>query len=377
MGGSTVEEVLKNAAMTANKQVEWLYPHYPVLVAFGSPHSCDMEQPVMTNQLLNSVKKMALISNFLANVTVHALQQGAAQDVAHLPKSKDGEGFSNNKVRQSLNHSSVTHQTGLTKDYAGHPTPEYFNDRVDRVYVHPWAPKFGKTSRQEVARGFVSDEEIRKWQLLHEPTRDDHGSQLGRERAQRNIRRARFADHLATAEPEQTGSDTLLEDKVTSSTASVASTPTSTVVLEQTEQPLKDGSSGLSASAGSHHMMNDDDQTDIANIDPQLLDTGLNSVRTIDSLVAQLLPEKVSIESAKELDNQEKLECEAFFHEQDTNQDLGIYQIVDTNGHPLPMSACDFIATYAKINIVNNSRFVRAWQQLDDSKVVATNNIAD
>lgn len=372
--GSTVEEVLENAAMAANKQVEWLYPHYPVLAASGSNHSCDVERPAAAAQLLASVKKMALVSNFLSFVTVEALRRGAAQDLAHLPPPKDGAGFTENKVRQSFNHSSAAQHAGITENYAGGPTREYFNDRVNRAYVHPGAPKFGKTSAHEVARGFVSDEEIRKWQLLHEPEREDRGGKTARARARRNIRRARLASYLATAAPEQTGSDIPREDS-TAFTAPVALTPRTTAVPRPEVQPLDDCPSTLPPSAGNKHMLNDEDPTGIANIDPQLLEPGLNSVhvkgKKLDSLLAQLLPENVPIESAEESDDQEGLEREAFFNEQDTNKDLGINQIVDTNEDQPPMSACEFVATYAKINIVSHSAFARAWLRRD------TNSIAD
>lgn len=82
--------------------------------------------------------------------------------MAHLPKEKDGAGFSTNSVRQSLNHTNSSRQSGVTNAYAGHPTREFYNDRVDREYENMFGPKFAdKTaSANDFVNGPVTKAEI-------------------------------------------------------------------------------------------------------------------------------------------------------------------------------------------------------------------------
>lgn len=69
--GEIVEQVLQFVADAANAKVAWLYPDRPVLPAKFNQIPC----------------------NVLTPMTCHALRRGAAQDIAHLPSTKDGAGL--------------------------------------------------------------------------------------------------------------------------------------------------------------------------------------------------------------------------------------------------------------------------------------------
>ncbi|KAK9316758.1 hypothetical protein V1524DRAFT_425467 [Lipomyces starkeyi] len=85
--GSNIQEVLEHAANTADGRVVWTFPDRPILCAFTRTgvKMCDLDEPARTQQLLESVKQMGVVSNILTRVYTHAIRLGAAQDIAHLP----------------------------------------------------------------------------------------------------------------------------------------------------------------------------------------------------------------------------------------------------------------------------------------------------
>ncbi|KAK9362904.1 hypothetical protein V1504DRAFT_446817 [Lipomyces starkeyi] len=105
--GSTIEQVLEYAANASDAKVVWLFSDRPLFAAFSNKSSsgCDLDNPAGNDQVLQAIKRMAIISNILCRVSVHGLRLGAAQDIAHLPSASDGSGFTTDQVRQSLVHS--------------------------------------------------------------------------------------------------------------------------------------------------------------------------------------------------------------------------------------------------------------------------------
>ncbi|KAK9239336.1 hypothetical protein V1525DRAFT_417743 [Lipomyces kononenkoae] len=172
--GSTIEQVLEYAATASMPKLSG---------SFQIVRECDLDKPAITGQVQQTIKRMGIISNILSRVCVHGLRLGAAQDVAHLPMAKDGAGFTTDQVRQSLGHSPSALHRGVTEKYVGNPTQTQL--------VSPWGPKFSDTSAFNIAKQSVTDEEIREWQQLNEPSIVDRDSRASRRRARHNIRRER------------------------------------------------------------------------------------------------------------------------------------------------------------------------------------------
>lgn len=135
--GEIVEQVLQFVADAANAKVAWLYPDRPVLPAKFNQIPCNLDKPASADQISCSIKKVGLVSNVLTPMTCHALRRGAAQDIAHLPSTKDGAGLVLNEVRQSLGHTAVAFNKGTNQTYTGHATREFYNDRIGQQCINP------------------------------------------------------------------------------------------------------------------------------------------------------------------------------------------------------------------------------------------------
>jgi hypothetical protein len=70
--GSTIQEVLQHAIDAADSNVIWLYPDRPVLAAFNSKSTreLDLSKPAGTAQVLQSIKQMGIVSNILPRTTL-------------------------------------------------------------------------------------------------------------------------------------------------------------------------------------------------------------------------------------------------------------------------------------------------------------------
>ncbi|MCJ1268077.1 hypothetical protein MMC22_007963, partial [Lobaria immixta] len=143
-------------------KIAWLFPHRPVLTAFT---------------MKRNIKAMGLISNVLSNVHVHALRHDAAQDEAHLPSAKDGAG--------------ATFQDGITRAYADHSTRDSLNDHTENEFVNPWGAKLSDTSAYKAVKQPVTIQEIKQWQSVHEPQKEDLDIEIAKICARKGVRQAR------------------------------------------------------------------------------------------------------------------------------------------------------------------------------------------
>lgn len=123
------------------------------------------------------------------------------QDVALLPSAKDGARLTANEVCQFPSHSSVTFQHGITQAYAGHSTRDFLNDHAENEFDNPWGSKLSDTSACKVVKQPVTIQEIKQWQSVHEPEKEDLDSEIARQRARKGVRHARHEYFLATAKP--------------------------------------------------------------------------------------------------------------------------------------------------------------------------------
>ena len=163
--GSTLSEVLQHVAVTPGFRVLWKFPDQPVLSAIArKPSRCDLTKVAVNAQLLKPIKLMGLTSNILKRVYVHALRSGAARDLAYLPKSNEGSGFSTDEIRQTLGHSAATAFHGTTDEYVGGTSREDWNARAkNKSVVHRREPEFSEVSAFEAVTAPVTREELEAW----------------------------------------------------------------------------------------------------------------------------------------------------------------------------------------------------------------------
>ena len=321
--GSTITDILTRASARPDRRVLWTHPDRPVCPSFqaGNSHDsaqCLLDKPAGSDQVLQSIKKMGLISNILSRVHTHATRAGHARDVAHL-NPRHGKGFVSNVVRQSMNHTEKASRTGLTQNYVGDPTQEYYNDRAENQWVDPIGAKFSATSADAIVNAPVSIDEIEAWQALHDPTEADPTSKIAKSKARRSIRRDRFNAFLIT-EPESPSKGALHQR-----------TAPQTNVMPEIEDLAFD-----------------------IPIDPLLLDQDLDegvNERDLDDLEGCLLLN----DSAKA--TSQKPQMEAFA----TAATLKNLNATDDDH----LSAVDFIRLYSTINVSTNINFARAWTQFE------------
>jgi len=147
---------------------------------------------------------MAVISGILTPVTTHDIRRGAAQDIAHLPAPKDGSGFTTTKLDSPLAiPPTSSYSKGITQEYVGAPTRNFYNDRADREFQHPFGPEFSETGAYDLIKKRVSEQELQQWQQLNEPTEDDRTSRNARDRAKSGVRQQRHQNFIATTPPTQ------------------------------------------------------------------------------------------------------------------------------------------------------------------------------
>lgn len=203
--GTSIEQVLSDAAARNDRKVVWIHPEWPVCAGFNRLEASQihLDRPAGAKQLLTSIKRMGLISNILTRVYIHATRGGHAQGVSQLPVSEQGHGYVTSQVRQSLGHSERTFQGGTTELYTGNPTREVYNEIAKNEHVSKYGAKFSQTSALQIVKAPVTNEEIAEYQRQHEPDTEEPRSKLAMERARRNIRRQRHQVFLKAAEPEK------------------------------------------------------------------------------------------------------------------------------------------------------------------------------
>ena len=100
---SNLKAVQEDTAKRPGQQLQRLQPDHPVLDAMPDWFHLELAKPAIADQLLRTVKSMAMVSGILTRVYTHALRNGFARDVAHLD-SGAVEGCTSDQVRQGLNH---------------------------------------------------------------------------------------------------------------------------------------------------------------------------------------------------------------------------------------------------------------------------------
>ena len=198
--GKTINEVLEHTASSRLRQIEWLYPHRPVLgvIRLIPVYHVDLDSPSSTWVVNNWVKKMGLVSNILSRVHIHAARLGTAQDVSHLD-IKPGSGFASDNVRQVLHHTHRTSTLGVTDNYVGPPDFEIYNERVKRQYEAPTGPGFAKESALEFINAPINKMQIKEWQEKNKDVKTKRGSKPGDKLIRLRIRRERAKLFMSTA----------------------------------------------------------------------------------------------------------------------------------------------------------------------------------
>lgn len=189
--GTTLAEVLAHTFQRPDRTIEWRHPDFPVLPLFDNRDNlrrCALSRPASTKQVYDTIQQMGLISNILARVYPHSLRLGAARDVAHLPKTTEGNGFVTDEHRQILGHSHASKFRGVTDDYVGENSLESYNARAEnQAKRHRREPHFSDTSAFEYVHRPSSLEERNakchgRWDVLTQNQRDYIRSAIRRDR---------------------------------------------------------------------------------------------------------------------------------------------------------------------------------------------------
>lgn len=162
-----------------------------------------LDKPAHSGQLRRSLKEMGLVANLLVPTNLHALRNGAASDVAHLPAASNGAGLATHEVRQFLNHSNKAFAHGITEDYVGDVTWEFWNARVESPYQSVWTSRLSNMSAVDVVQKSVSAKEIAEWQTTHKVPIADRNSKSAQDTARHHLRQERHMHFRATATPEK------------------------------------------------------------------------------------------------------------------------------------------------------------------------------
>ena len=208
--GTTIQEVLGNAAKEPRRMIIWMFPKYPIVASIRPlpSYRLDLAKPAGILQQTESINQMALVSNFLGRVSVHAIRRRAAQDVSQLPSSNENAGFTSNEVRQFLGHTDTNLRSGVTEAYVGAPSKEFYNDRAQNEHVDPWSSGCSQASAFDFVKAAVTPEELIAWQEEYEPSETNQVSRNARNRAHKGVRAQRQKDFQAPADPELSPSGT-------------------------------------------------------------------------------------------------------------------------------------------------------------------------
>ena len=201
VGGPTLQGLERQLEQTG--RVEWRYPQRPVLCGFGGANqTLTLDTPADVSSITDTLKHMGRVSGLLSDVYSHAIRYGAARDIAHL-KTAGGQGEITESVRQAMGHSNSTMMAGVTEDYVGDSTREFFNERAAAQTVYRDQPKFAQVPMITTGR-VVTKEEVDSWQQKHlsHLTVAQRGLKTERKKAREHIRTQRDRDFLLSAVPE-------------------------------------------------------------------------------------------------------------------------------------------------------------------------------
>ena len=346
--GSTVQEVLDHAMDAADSKVVWLYPNRPVLAAFTSKSTreLDLDKPAGIDQTLQSIKQMGIVSNVLSRVYIHATRLGTARDVAHLP-AVDGAGFTDNVVRQSLGRTNSALNSGITENYVGSHTRELYNDRATTQFQSRWGAKFSESSATDLIKAPVT-EDIRQWQNVNEPSATDKDSKKARRRAQNGVRRDRQKTFIATAPPEK--KTHAKEIGAANGKGKLSQRSASDVNAAAGKKLSK--KSGHEAQSSASMTKSSEVAVDLSKIDQRLLDEDALESMRIDAVDFGTLENDIIVTNDPSVlkpesnivfeEESDVTETYAFFHDLDTRTDE-------------ELGAEGFILKYSRINIVSKN----------------------
>ncbi|KAK9242322.1 hypothetical protein V1506DRAFT_90447 [Lipomyces tetrasporus] len=116
--GSTIEQVLENAANASDAKVVLLFPDRPLFAEFSrkSIAECEFDKPAGNYQVLQTNQT----DGYRIQPALSSLRSRATPRCsACLRPAKDGSGFTTNEVPQSLGHSHSAFERGTTEKYVG------------------------------------------------------------------------------------------------------------------------------------------------------------------------------------------------------------------------------------------------------------------
>jgi len=398
--GSTLQEVLNHAAASPSRRVIWTSPDLPVLTQIArKPSRCDLTRPAPSQQLYETIKQMGLISSILTRTYMHAVRLGAARDIAHLPNPTRVSGACTDEVRQYLGHRANTGAAGITEQYVGGSSREYYNDREKNQFEqNRREPKFSEESAYQKVKAPVTMGEIQIWKDNNAAR--VQGSSYSTTRIQHIIRRERLEQFMQTAAPEtpdsrnrtinssiltplspskMNQSTTTSSSMLTPLSPSKVSTRSRSVHVRKTVRERNRSSDSIS-----NHLTDSEseyeatsfeeafDEASSANIDPALLDdVSTEQVEVAQDdlrrLQASIFPTEEASKDATALPNMSRTGSSTGFevgtscNEQVLLEESTQLLLGADNRQTTTLTAGQWIDRYARINIVQSAHFGAQW----------------
>jgi hypothetical protein len=157
--GTSIDEVLSNASMRADKQIIWTNGQVPVFCAISSSGSFLILDTLASNQQAATiVARAGVLAGILASIVAHDLRRGAAQDTAHVKSITAG--IATPAVSAALGHSNTSLFKGTTAVYVGGVDEDLWTKRVDLEYKDPFGLQVALAIGVERIKGYSSSDGV-------------------------------------------------------------------------------------------------------------------------------------------------------------------------------------------------------------------------
>ncbi|PSK56788.1 hypothetical protein B9Z65_6412 [Elsinoe australis] len=279
--GTTVQEVLNNAAARPDRHVQWKHPGRPVLTAWArKPKRYDLDTVTGPHQITNTIKLMGMLCGLLGRAYGHALRLGAARDFAHLP-TRNTHAITD-EVRNYLGHSHAAAAAGTTERYVGNLYREVWNERAEGGGVqHHREPRFAVdgSAQFETVEQPVTREEIQTELDENGSTRDiDSLTIIEKKTIHQRVRRKRLEAFNPSAMAEPRGHQ---PGAAPSLPMSHPLTPISVNIPRRPAIGNVNGTTPISEKTHTCLCTNDNDPTNLWTLEPVTLDE--NSLEQVDA----------------------------------------------------------------------------------------------
>ncbi len=146
LDAQNIKQLISDTANKARKVITWRYADRPVLGAFaqGSGLVEDPETSAPAGQYTASLADAANAAGLLAKLVGHDLRRGAAREVANLKRKPAGVG--NTVVASALGHSRKSLALGVTDEYVGSNSTDFWTARVREPHQDPFGVTRAETA---------------------------------------------------------------------------------------------------------------------------------------------------------------------------------------------------------------------------------------